>query len=81
MDATKGMFAVATSVVLAVMYVVRGRRRKEDAAKILRDSLPIWIPLLMGLILLFPRLLAAWLAGLLVVAGTLLWSAVRSPNK
>jgi len=81
MDASKGKFAVAASVVLAIMYVVRGRRRKDDAAKIFRDSLPCGLPLLMGLMLLFPSLGAVWLVGLLVLAGMFGWSALRFPNK
>jgi hypothetical protein len=49
MGASLGKFAIAASVLLAVIYVVRGRRRKDRATKILRDSLPIGIPLLLGL--------------------------------
>ena len=42
MDASWGPVAIAASVVFAVMYVVRGRRRKDGGAKILPGLAPRW---------------------------------------
>jgi hypothetical protein len=76
-----GKVAVVAGLVLAVLYIVRGLRRKDGSGKILRDSLPIGIPLFLGLGYAFPRLWLVGLAGLVVIVVMMGWNLFRSARE